>query len=170
MKKILKTNAAISSPKYTNTFQESGVVIQVAAKDTTKSVLEVLYFHYVPLSSKSIRNTIKAIRVIVIRGPNHTKNPTDRIPFVTLELFLKDSPNKFLIQHMNKGFFLENNNFYVLVRPNFIMKEDTSYMTFTSNYLFNPIDMFGLLTLEDVNVDPNCNMKEKMTSLLSTSS
>lgn len=50
------------------------------------------------------------------------------------------------------------------------MKEDASYCTFMSNSLFLPINMFGVMTIENPSVDSDCNMKSLMHRTLEENS
>lgn len=172
LKEMLTTNTAVYSSKYTHMYSRLGGADAEGTTEQNHMRRSVAVFpicaNFGNLEKKHLSG--KVISGFVFRGPNHTKNPTDRIPIIVVERFNKTRENRYLLDHMNKGMYYTGKRYYTLVRRTAIMKEDCAYLTFTNIALYNPINMLGLLTLENKTVSQGCNMMELVRNTISDSS
>lgn len=129
----------------TNIFSRIGRWHSGGCKHYNRMRTQVVVFPiYANASVKGDKPTmIKAIPILVIRRPNHTKSPTDKIPLVAEEIMPNNPHSKFLSSLLNKGVAFTSPNYLLVIRPHSILKEDTAYLT---------------VNLKNSSVSPNCNM------------
>lgn len=111
----------------------------------------------------------KLLSGIVIRGPNHSRMPTDRIPIITVELFVNNPENKFMTGQITNGIRYTGKRMLVLVRTNSTMKEDNAYCTFTSTSLFSPLNTAGMMIMENHSVLQDHNVRAEANTFIKTS-
>lgn len=166
LRNLLSTNAALYSPRMTNLYSRVGGAYLGGPTTHNKMRKGIAYM---PIYANSTKERLGATEIpnkhlsgIVIRGPNHARNPTDRIPMITIEMLKSNDENGYLLSKVGKVLQLvdEEEDIIYAVRINSIMKEDTAYLTYTSTALFSLINAMGLLTLEDPDVPQACNMME----------
>lgn len=166
LKEMLCTNAAKYSSGMTNFYSRLGGAYLGGTREHNKMRKGIAYM---PIYSNQKREDgegglieTRDLTGIVIRGPNHTRNPTDRIPICTVERFEINKENLYLVERVGKAILIKlpQENVMYLVRPNSIMKGDCAYLTYTSTALFSPINTLGLLTIENQGISQGCNLME----------
>nr|QPL15349.1 polymerase PA [Raphidiopteran orthomyxo-related virus OKIAV180] len=172
---ILKTNSAITSAKLTNIHSRLGgaYLCRDLKKNRENSQIAIMpiYASTMDCTTPANRRTKRILSGVLIRGPNHAKSPTDRINFITIELF-HNNPNAISFTDIvAKAMTNENKDdketpFFLLVRQNSIMKEDPSYGTFNANALFVPLNLLGAMTLENTTLPSDYNPREALNKIL----
>nr|QMP82410.1 polymerase PA [Coleopteran orthomyxo-related virus OKIAV186] len=170
LKTLLKSNAALYSSKMTNFYSRLGGAYSGGTKEHNRMRRGVSYFPVYgntsckgKLSEESFK---KHVSGIVVRGPNHARMSTDRIPICTIEILKNNEENLYLVSNIKNKIVVKTNDYIIYSKPNAILKEDTAYLTYTSTSLFSPINLVGLITMEDPCIKQNCNIIEKINRTL----
>nr|APG77898.1 polymerase PB2 [Jingshan Fly Virus 1] len=96
---------------------------------------------------------IRKVNGFCLRGPQHAKKPTDRIPFLTFELMGKSKRSLLYQQFIKKPRFITDSlGRKWCVRINSIMKQDPSYLTFVVNSTYLTANMIGEMTLTNASL------------------
>nr|QPL15297.1 polymerase PA [Hymenopteran orthomyxo-related virus OKIAV174] len=164
---ISERNSALFSSRLTNLYSRLGGAYLITKDNnkTTHSDIAMMPI-YATLRNKITGIISRAITGIVLRGPQHSRSPTDKIQIITLEILENNHDNRSLLGIQKKHDIWFNNLFLIAVRPNSIMKEDSSFITFNGNALFVPSNLLGVMTMENQNVAPNIDMKAFVTNFL----
>nr|QPL15360.1 polymerase PA [Hymenopteran orthomyxo-related virus OKIAV175] len=159
LENVSKRNSAIYSSRLTNLYSRLGGAYLITKENNKTNHSDVSMMPiYATIRNPESGEKRKAITGVVIRGPQHARSPTDRIPILTLEIMLNNDSNIYLLATQEKHDVWYNDNFILAIRQNSIMKEDPSFVTFNSNSLFVPANLLGVMTMENPNVAPNINM------------
>lgn len=157
---ILDTNAAIYASKIINLYSRLGGTYKTHKVEGSKAKEMVAFMPiYGTLRSKGqISKIVRMVHGVCIRGPQHARSPTDKIPIATIELVHNTSENSTMIAFMNKAVVHVCGDTLVVIRQNSVMKEDPCYQGFVMNTLFCVANNLGYMTLECPNLKPDVNM------------
>uniref|UniRef100_A0AAT9JF72 Polymerase PA n=1 Tax=Cryptocercus meridianus orthomyxovirus 2 TaxID=3133493 RepID=A0AAT9JF72_9ORTO len=107
-----------------------------------------------PLYSSGIfeGKKVRGVTGFVIRGPQHAKKSTDRIPFITFEMLNNTERGKLFQTFVKKPqFFVDNKGTRWCVRKNSILKQDPSYLAFIIDAVYLTANMVGEMTFGNLN-------------------
>nr|QMP82406.1 polymerase PA [Dipteran orthomyxo-related virus OKIAV193] len=93
---------------------------------------------------------VRKITGFAIRGPQHAKKPTERIPIITFEMVSNDELGSKFKQFIKKpNFIVDNQGINWCVRVNSIMLHDSSYLAFVINSVYLTANLVGELTVNN---------------------
>lgn len=159
---VLDTNAAIYASKITNLYSRLGGTYKSHKVEGSRAKETIAYMPiYGTLRSKDQTSSVtRVVHGVCIRGPQHARSPTDKIPIATIELIDNNPGNSTMVAFMNKAVVHVCGDTLVVMRQNSIMKEDPCYQGFVMNALFCVANNLGYMTLECPNLRPDVNMPE----------
>lgn len=157
MKVLTKCNASVMASKIQGVYSRLGGAYIVTESHNTKTGQEKTshnYIAYMPIYTplRDPEDPIKVSRAVsgvLIRGPHHARNATDRIQIMTIEMMKYNIENVTLLRKAIKCLVYYNDNNMLVIRQNSIIREDPSYLNFISNAYFLPANLLGVMTLED---------------------
>lgn len=157
---ILNTNAAIYASKITNLFSRLGGTYKTHKVEGSKAKETIAYMPiYGTLRSKEQSSKIaRLVHGICVRGPQHARSPTDKIPIALIELVENTPENSTMVAFMSKAVVHVCGEMLVVMRQNSIMKEDPCYQGFIMNALFCVANNLGYMTLECPSIRPDIDM------------
>lgn len=108
------------------------------------------YVAYMPIYTP-LRDPEAPFKVsgVLIQGPHHARNATDRIQIMTIEMMEYNIENVTLLKKAVKCFVYYNEQHMLVIRQNSVIREDPSYLNFISNAYFLPANLLGVMTMED---------------------
>nr|QMP82374.1 polymerase PA [Lepidopteran orthomyxo-related virus OKIAV1731] len=162
---ILSTNVGVQISKLTNTYSRLGGAYgngEIYGKEMFKNiaifpVMATLSYRDNPTREEEGRSRL--VSGAVIRAPYHARRPTDRIMMITIELVRKNETTREFFNYVRNCQVIETCGFFIAVRQNAVMKEDSTYNSFITTSLFTPINMLGCLTMENPGIRRDENMK-----------
>jgi len=158
-------NATLFSSKLSSIYSRiGGSYLQRKDSDSTTHSNCVIF----PIAANLWENNEKGkvFSGFMIRGPQHSRSPTDRINVITVELFENNEHSRFYLNHQQKYTAWYNERIIVAARRNAIMREDPCYLTFVGNALFLPSYLLGVMTLENPNILAYTNMIRLGTDII----
>jgi len=154
VKKIAPSNATLFSSKLSNIYSRiGGSYLQRKDADSTTHSNCVIFPIVANLWDNHEKG--KVFSGFVIRGPQHSRSPTDRINLITVELFENDEHSRFYLNHQQKYTVWYDERIIIAARRNAIMREDPCYLTLVGNALFLPSNLLGVMTMENPNILAN---------------
>nr|APG77867.1 polymerase PA [Beihai orthomyxo-like virus 1] len=99
---------------------------------------------------------VREVCGVIIRGPHHVRESTDRINIITIEK-IKEIYIPMCLSMINKGVIITNTDpergrHFWIVRQNAIRKTDPTYGAFIHNLLFVPCNYIGDLIMNHPNI------------------
>lgn len=129
---------------------------------------EVVIFPIYATGRKSGEQQItRRVSGFLIRGPQHARKPSDKIPIITVEMM---GPNSQLYEGFikNAHFITDNRGAKWCYRVNSITNLSPSYLTFITNATYLGANLVGELTMGDPSVNPSVNAANKARDFMST--
>lgn len=157
MKVLTKCNASIMASKIQGIYSRIGGAYIVTESHNVKKGQEKTshnYVAYMPIYTplrdpEDPLKVSRAVSGILIRGPHHARNATDRIQIITVEMMDYNMENVTLLKKAIKCFVYYNEKRMLVIRQNSVIREDPSYLNFISNAYFLPANLLGVMTMED---------------------
>ncbi|ASA47422.1 PA [Aedes alboannulatus orthomyxo-like virus] len=121
-----------------------------------------------PIYSVGMREgeTVRLITGLVIRGPQHARSATDKIPFISLELLNNDEGLRYRRFIRNSHILYDSFGRAWCYRVNSVMKGASSFITFVINSAYLPANMLGELTLGNPMNRTDYKADEEMTKYI----
>nr|QPZ88438.1 putative polymerase PA [Soybean thrips quaranja-like virus 4] len=164
---ISKTKAAVYSNKLTNVYSRLGGSFLFDHKIGNLHSRVVVFPIYSTHYNHHLEVCARYVSGIVIRGPQHARSPTDRIPILVIETIPRGADiDYYLSKNPPQDIFLKEDR-NITFRINSIMREDCSYVTFVHNSLFIPANLLGVLSFENPQVPVKTDMAKIIDELLS---
>lgn len=129
---MLTTNSTLTFSKRTNTFSRlGGAYLQRNQKSKDYYNNIACFPIFANLQHQTNRDKMRLCHGILLRGPHHTKSPTDRINFINIEMLKKDDASMEFSKLINNCRLIEYNEFNLVIRSNAI--NNIFYLMFTHN-------------------------------------
>nr|DAZ85675.1 TPA_asm: RNA-dependent RNA polymerase acidic [Aedes orthomyxo-like virus 2] len=121
-----------------------------------------------PIYSVGVKDgeTWRAISGFVIRGPQHARSATDKIPIITVEMLNQDDGVKYRRFIKKAHVVYDTQGHAWCYRVNSVMKGALSYVTFVINSAYLPANMLGELTLNNPHNRTNYDAEVAMDTYL----
>lgn len=162
-----KMNAARYASKTINFYSRLGGSYTNSRLKASKQGNVVIFPLYsnVKIEGEDQRN----LTGIAVRAPHHATQPSDKIMFVTIERIDINKKTKIFWDANNDiGDLCEINGKLYLTRQNAINKNDTVYLTFINNSLFNAANMVGEICLVKCSGKPHIRVDNEIETFLET--
>lgn len=160
-KHLLRTNTALYSSRIAGLYSRlGGAYGQTSTNKNVRDDIAVMpIYATVYDEDDSSKPPKRWVSGVCFRGPNHARNPTDRIPIVTIERFKTCEENINLLWDSSKSYWMKGPTHIYLVRQNSIIREDPCYLMFNINSLFLPTNLYGISLLQKPNSAANLNVR-----------
>nr|QED21503.1 PA [Lestrade virus] len=173
LKEVLVTNSAVYSAKLTNVYSRLGGAYLDRAKkgesslNTRRVAIFPIYATAYDISGNSTDKACHRLTSgIVIRGPNHARNMTDKINIITIEFLHKRPDVEEFCKFFNKAIVYRGLTSFLVIRQNAVRKADPTFLMFTQNSLFVPFNLVGELTLGNPNAPSNMNPSTEINAFV----